>query len=69
MKMPGHDEFTLHRKPPDAQEDKVIGRGSKAEMLAQYKAMPRALQKQASMMLGSMEWNYLEIDNIARNEG
>lgn len=67
--MPGHDEFTLHRKRPDAQEDKVIGRGSKAEMLAQYKAMARALQKQSSMMLGSMEWNYLEIDNTARNEG
>jgi hypothetical protein len=64
--MPRDDHYTFHRKWPGRDEDRLIGEGTKDEMLDRYEAMPQALRSQSFMMLGGMKFNHLEIDNLLR---
>ena len=58
------EEFSLHRKRPGAEEDRMIGSGPEA--LEQYANLSREQQEHSFGMLGGMKLNYLEIDNLVR---
>jgi hypothetical protein len=60
------EQFSLHRKRPGAEEDRMIGSGPEEEVLEQYASMPRAQQEQSFGMLGGMKLSYLEMDNLVR---
>ncbi|HXI05345.1 MAG TPA: hypothetical protein VNJ49_03290 [Bradyrhizobium sp.] len=61
-----NDTYSLHRKRPGAEDDRMIDSGTREQMLDHYASMPRAYQEQSFMMLGGMKLNHLEIDNLVR---
>jgi hypothetical protein len=66
MQMTEENKFTLHRKRSDADEDKVVAVGSKADVLRMFNELPQETRPQYSMMDGGMKYNHLEIENILR---
>jgi hypothetical protein len=68
LSMSWNDNYSLHRKRPGAEEDRLIASGSKSEMVRQFRNLPESQRSQYSMMQGGMRWNYLEIDTI-RDDG
>jgi hypothetical protein len=61
--------YTLHRKRPEQSEDRMVGAGSKMDLLRQFANLPGTLRSQYSLMQGSMEWTYLEVEAMARQAG
>jgi hypothetical protein len=62
------NEFSLHRKQPGAEADRLVASGPKSDMLRQFRQLPKSQRSQYSMMQGGMRWNYLEIDTIRDDE-
>jgi hypothetical protein len=62
------NEFSLHRKRPGAEADRLVANGPKSDMLRQFRQLPKSQRSQYSMMQGGMRWNHLEIDTIRDDE-
>lgn len=57
---------TFHRRRPAQDEDRVITQGPVYDVIRQFKNIRATDRPQYSMMDGGMHYNYLEIENIAR---
>jgi hypothetical protein len=57
---------TLHRRRADQHEDRMITQGPSYDVVRQYRNIRSANRLQYSMMDGGMYYNYLDIENIAR---
>jgi hypothetical protein len=59
-------EFTLHRKRPGMDSDKVTASGTKEHLLRQFLNVPPSDREQYSMMQGGMEWSHREMEAMSQ---
>lgn len=67
--MNASQDFTLHRKRPDATEDVLVATGTRDELLCRFCEVQPVLRPQYFMMHGASKLSHLEIENMARKAG
>ena len=67
--MANDDHCFLLRKRPGSEEFKVIGQGTKTEMLLHFANQPKSWRSQYSMTVDGKNYGYLNIEKMAQGAG
>jgi len=57
---------TFHRRRADQDEDRVTTQGPVCDIIRQFRNIRSTDRPQYSIMDGGMEYNYLEVESLAR---